>query len=93
MILFEHVTCFFLRLSLYPIFLFFFLAVVLNVFLVLLLLDEEVRYDVHGHGEDHRRVLLRRDRVQRLEISELRNKGMVKCLTTSNQHSIVYLER
>ena len=32
---------------------------------------EKVRHDVHRHGEDYRRVLLRRDRVQRLQVPQL----------------------
>ena len=32
---------------------------------------QEVVQDVHGHGEDDGRVVLRRDAVQRLKVAEL----------------------
>ena len=34
----------------------------------------EVVHDVHGHGEDDGRVVLRRDAVQRLQVAELQRK-------------------
>ena len=36
--------------------------------------SEEVTDDVHRHGEDDRRVLLRADRVQRLEVAQLQRR-------------------
>ena len=41
----------------------------------------EVVHDVHGHGEDDGRVVLRRDAVQRLKVAELQRKR--KDLSTS----------
>ena len=35
----------------------------------------EVVHDVHGHGEDDGRVVLRRDAVQRLKVAELQTEG------------------
>ena len=35
---------------------------------------QEMRDDVHRHREDYGRVLLGRDRVQRLQVAELRQK-------------------
>ena len=32
-------------------------------------------HDVHGHGEDDGRVVLRRDAVQRLKVAELQTEG------------------
>jgi len=37
-------------------------------------LVEEVVEDVHGHGEDDSRVVLRRDAIQRLQVAQLRKE-------------------
>ncbi len=42
-----------------------------HLVLWLLLLEEEVAEDVHGHGEDDGGVLLRRNAVQRLQVAQL----------------------
>ena len=35
---------------------------------------QEVSHDVHGHGEDDGRVVLRRDAVQRLQVAKLQGR-------------------
>ena len=58
----------------------------LGLFLPLAAVHEVVQ-DVHGHGEDDGRVVLRRDAVQRLKVAELqgRRKDPVKnCKTISS---------
>ncbi len=46
-----------------------------------LALSRPLRQDLHGEGEDDRRVLLGRDRVQRLQVAQLQR--------TDNRHEFV----
>ena len=53
----------------------------------------EVVHDVHGHGEDDGRVVLRRDAVQRLQVAELQTEGrevshhVIRTLSSPVPHS------
>ena len=48
---------------------------------------QEVAHDIHGHGEDNGRVVLRRDTVERLQVSELQRREEDRRLGTARRTS------